>query len=50
MQKEEVTDLKYISIEEMKDIKRSNNENYTFITWDNFDKIIELLSQKRINL
>lgn len=47
MQKEEVSDLKYISIEEMEKIKKNNDENYTFIKWDNFDSIILMLKKKR---
>ena len=47
MQKEEVSDLKYISIEEMEKIKKNNDENYTFIKWNNFDSIILMLKEKR---
>lgn len=49
MQKEEVSDLKYISIEEMKKAKNSNDESYTFSNWDkdNFNEIIKMLKQKR---
>ncbi len=47
MQKEEVSDLKYISIEEMEEIKRNNDENYTFVKWDTIDEKINMLKQKR---
>lgn len=47
MQKEEVNDLKYVSIEEMIKAKDLNDESYTFIRWDNFDEVIEMLKQKR---
>lgn len=49
MQKEEVSDLKYIPIEEMEKIKKNNDENYTFVNWDKdkFDEIIKMLKQKR---
>lgn len=49
MQKEEVSDLKYISIEEMEEAKNMNDESYTFVKWDKekFDKIILMLKQKR---
>lgn len=52
MQKEEVSDLKYISIEEMEKAKKNNNENYKFAKWDNqkFENIIEILKQKREKL
>jgi isopentenyldiphosphate isomerase len=47
LQKEEVSAVKYITIEEMEKIKEKNDESYTFIHWDNFDKIIEFLKEKR---
>ena len=47
MQEEEVSDLKYISIEEMERAKESNDENYTFVKWNNIGKIISMLKQKR---
>lgn len=50
MQKEEVSDLKYISIGEMEKAKEKNDENYTFVRWDNFDEIISMLKQKREKL
>lgn len=47
MQKEEVSDLKYITIEDMKKAKEENDDNYTFIKWDNFNEIISILEEKR---
>ena len=47
IQKEELTNLRYISIEEMERIRKENNENYTFTNWKNFDEIIEYLKEKR---
>lgn len=47
MQKEEVSDLKYISIEEMMAAKCANDKSYTFVRWDNFDEVIKMLKQKR---
>lgn len=47
MQEEEVSDLKYISIEEMEELKRENDQNYTFVKWNNFDEKIAMLKQKR---
>lgn len=50
MQKEEVSDLKYISIEEMQEIKKNNDENYTFTSWENFDEVIDLLKHKKAKI
>ena len=50
MQKEEVSDLKYISIEEMKEAKKNNDDSYTFVKWKNFDEVINMLEDKRKNL
>lgn len=47
IQKEELSDLKYITIEEMKKIKEKNDTNYTFVKWKNFDQIISFLEEKR---
>ena len=40
MQEEEVSDLKYISIEEMEYAKKNNDESYAFTKWDNIDEVI----------
>lgn len=47
MQEEEVSDLKYISIEEMEKLKRENNQDYTFVKWDTFDEKISMLKKMR---
>ena len=47
MQKEEVDDLKYISIEEMEELKKKNNSEYTFVKWENVEEIIEMLKKIR---
>lgn len=49
LQKEEVTEVKYITIEEMELIKKSNDSNYTFCKWndEDFYREIEILKQKR---
>lgn len=49
LQKEEVTKIKYISIEEMEFYKKQNDLNYTFCNWDkgDFEREIELLKNKR---
>lgn len=49
LQKEEVSEIKYVSIEEMEAIKKRNDYNYTFCNWneEDFYKEIELLKAKR---
>ncbi len=47
IQKEEVSDLKYMTIEEIEQIKNDNDENYTFVKWDNFDEKMLFLKKKR---
>lgn len=48
IQKEELQDLQYLSIEEIERLKKEENPNYTFINWgEYYDKIIEILKQKR---
>ena len=34
----------------MEKIKQKNDENYTFVKWDNFDEIISMLKRERNNL
>lgn len=50
MQKEEVSDLKYITIEEMEKAFQEHDSSYTFINWSNVDKTIDYLRQKRKEL
>lgn len=47
MQEEEVSELKYMTIEEMEEEYRNGNEEYVFLKWKDFDKIIEFLKRKR---
>ena len=47
MQKEEVSDLKYMSLEEMQEIKEKQDENYTFIHWNDFEDIMKILKEER---
>lgn len=47
MQKEEVSDLKYMTLEEMKKAKENNDNNYTFINWQKCDEVISTLDKKR---
>lgn len=47
IQKEELSELKYMSLEEMEDIREKQDVNYTFVNWDKFDEIIEILKEKR---
>lgn len=52
LQKEEVAEVKYFTIEEMERIKSNNDSNYTFCKWDDEDfyREIERLKQKRKNI
>lgn len=50
MQEEEVSDLKYITIEEMEKACKNKDENYTFIKWENIENMIQELKQLRNNL
>ena len=50
MQKEEVSDSKYITIEEMQEAYNKNDKNYTFSNWPDFDIVIEYLKNKRKEL
>lgn len=52
LQKEEVSKVKYVTIEKMKKLKKNNNKSYTFVKWndEDFYKTIELLEQKRYKL
>lgn len=49
LQKEEVSEVKYITIEEMELIKKNNDFNYTFCNWndEDFNREINLLKDKR---
>ena len=47
MQKEEVSDLKYMSIEEIEEAIKKHDTNYTFVDWKSFDYTLEYLKKKR---
>ena len=49
LQKEEVSEVKYVTIEEMEQLKRKNDSSYTFCNWDSEDfyREINLLKSKR---
>ncbi len=49
LQKEEVAEVKYVTIEEMELAKSNNDLNYTFCNWDNDDfcREMKLLKDKR---
>ena len=49
LQKEEVSKVKYVTIEDMELIKKENNSNYTFCNWndEDFYREINLLKNKR---
>ena len=46
-QEEEVSDLKYITIEEMEKAYKNKDANFTFIKWKNVDNVIEMLKEIR---
>ena len=47
MQEEEVSDLKYITIEEKENAYKNKDDRYTFIRWNRIDEIIEELKEIR---
>lgn len=49
LQKDEVAEVKYATIEEMEQIKKNNDLNYTFCKWadEDFYREIEILKKKR---
>ena len=49
LQKEEVSEVRYYTIEELETAKKINDSNYTFCNWDNenFYREIDLLKNKR---
>ena len=48
LQKEEVAEIKYVTIDEMEQIKKNNDLNYTFCKWDDEDfyKEMNMLKEK----
>lgn len=49
IQEEELSELKYISIEEFEDIIENKDEKYTFSKSEYFETLIKILKEKRIN-
>lgn len=49
IQKEELDEVKYYTIEQIKKIKENNDKDYTFSDWDDsgFYEQIEMLKEKR---
>ena len=49
LQKEEVAEIKYVTIEDMELARKNNDLNYTFCNWDDddFNREIQLLRNKR---
>ena len=49
LQKEEVAEVKYVTIEDMELVKKNNDSNYTFCNWSDKDfyREINLLKNKR---
>jgi len=52
LQKEEVNAVKYYSIEQLEEIRKQDDKNYTFCNWDEegFNRQIDLLKQCRDNI
>ena len=52
LQKEEVNAVKYYTIEELEEIRKNDDKNYTFCNWDEegFTKQIILLKKYRDNI
>ena len=50
MQEEEVSDLKYITIEEMEEAYKNKDNSYTFVRWDNIEELIKELKELRKNI
>lgn len=46
IQKEELSELKYITIDELEEITQDQNEEYTFSRSEYFSKLIEILRKK----
>ena len=49
LQKEEVEQVKYYAIEELENLKKDNNQNYTFYKWDidSFNEQMNILKEYR---
>lgn len=49
LQEEEVSEVKYFTIEEMEQAKKNNDQNYTFFNWsvEDFSREMKLLRNKR---
>lgn len=47
MQKEEVSALKYVTIEEIEDAYKRYDKSYTFVEWKNFDDVLKDLKNRR---
>lgn len=52
LQKEEVSEVRYYTIEELETAKKINDSSYTFCNWtnENFEREIDLLKNKRKKL
>ena len=47
LQKEEVMDIKYLTIEQIEKLYNEKDQNYTFIHWNDMEEILKLLRQTR---
>ena len=52
LQKEEVEEVRYFTIEEIEELKKNNDPDFTFSKWEyeDFCKQIEILKEKRENI
>lgn len=50
MQEEEISDLKYMTIEEMEEAYKNMDDSYTFVRWNNIEELIEELKELRKNI
>lgn len=50
IQKEELSEVKYFSIEEMEEMKKRNDLNYTFVKWNDFEEKVKFLKKRRESL
>ena len=47
MQEEEVSALKYVTIEEIENAYKKYDKSYTFVEWKNFEEILKDLKNRR---
>lgn len=50
LQKEEVSEVKYMKIEEMEKLVETNNQDYAFVKWENINDVIAELKRQRAKI